>query len=422
MAAHGTWGRSSATGQDDKGRRSWREVVHVVRRLAATLSLVLPDAERSAEPSAGEAHVRWQLAAAAGGFGLFDWNIDTDQMSLDAQAATLCGFHTGADGIVVSRAELRSLVHDEDQARVQAALENAVADGRRFAARYRVRGRDGTLRHLQAMGVLDRRDGPVSPRVVGVVRDVSGEELQLQLAMQRDSAQQLAKAPMDFLSRISHELRTPLNAVIGFAELMSLDASNPLAPSQAQRLQHIVDAGTQLRDLVDDMLDLSRIDAGGISVSVRLIDAAAVLRASIAVVDAIARQHGVQVVNHLGETPLRVYADSQRLQQVFVNLLTNGCKYNRRGGELVVSSEWSARGLVMRFADTGMGIAPKDLAELGRPFNRVGAQSGQVEGSGLGLYIVKLILDRMRAALEVKSEPGLGSCFSVILPIKPPVG
>jgi signal transduction histidine kinase len=169
------------------------------------------------------------------------------------------------------------------------------------------------------------------------------------------------------------------------------------------------------------MLDLSKIDAGAIPVSVRLIDAAAVLRASIAMVDAVARQHGVQVENHLaGDAPMRVYADPQRLQQVFANLLTNGCKYNQRGGELVVSSEWSRGGLVVHFADTGVGIAPEDLVDLGRPFKRVGPQAARVPGTGLGLYIVKLILDRMGARLDIKSEPGLGSTFSVTLPIKPP--
>ena len=154
--------------------------------------------------------------------------------------------------------------------------------------------------------------------------------------------------------------------------------------------------------------------------SVRLIDAAAVLRGAIAMVDAVAREHGVLVENHLDDTPLRVYADPQRLQQVFLNLLTNGCKYNKRGGELVVSSEWSAGGLVVNFADTGVGIAPEDLPDLGRPFKRVGPQAASVRGTGLGLYIVRLILDRMGATLDVKSEPGLGSCFSVRLPIKPP--
>jgi signal transduction histidine kinase len=253
-----------------------------------------------------------------------------------------------------------------------------------------------------------------------VLRDVSAEEQQVQIALQRDNALALARARMDFVSRLSHELRTPLTAVVGFAELMAADTAQPLPPTQHERLRHVLSAGVQLRDLVDEMLDLSKIDAGAIAVSVRFIDAAAVLRVAIALVDPVARQYGVQVVTHLGDRPLHVYADPQRLQQVFVNLLTNGCKYNRRGGQLVVSSEWGPSGLIVRFADTGTGIAPQDLAELGRPFKRLGPQAARVEGTGLGLYIVKLILDRMGATLDVRSEPGLGSCFSVILPIRPP--
>jgi signal transduction histidine kinase len=391
-------------------------------RALDALSMVRADAE----PDAGaaedtrDAAVRWELAAAAAGFGVFEWNVDTDMVTLDAPAAALFGCRIDGPRLVAPRAEIREYVVEDDRVRLRATAEAAVADGRRVTTRFRVRGRDGQLRHVQIVGRV-QHDRPGARRLLGVVRDVSAEEQQGQLASQRDSALAVAKARMDFVSRLSHELRTPLNAIVGFAELMSLDEANALPAPQAQRLQHIVDASVRLRDLVDDMLDLSKIDAGAIPVSVRLIDAAAVLHASIAMVDTIARQHGVRVENHLDtDTPMRVYADPQRLQQVFVNLLTNGCKYNKTGGELVVSSEWNASGLVVHFADTGVGIAPQDVAELGRPFRRVGRQAARVAGTGLGLYIVKLILDRMGAGLDIRSELGLGSTFSVTLPIKPP--
>jgi signal transduction histidine kinase len=322
---------------------------------------------------------------------------------------------------VVDRGELRKHVHEDDRVRLRTTVEGAAADGRRFTVRFRVRGRDGELRHVQVVGRLAGGSASV-PRVVGLVRDVSGEELQGQLAMQRDSALAVAQARRDCVSRLSHVLRTPLNAIVGFAELMTLDADHVLPEAQAQRLWHLVEASRQLRTLVDEMLDLSKIDAGAIPVSVRLIDAGAILRHAAALIEPLARQFGVQIENHLDGRPLLVYADPQRLQQVFVNLLTNGCKYNRRGGELVFSAEWEARGLFVRFADTGIGIAAQDLPELGRPFRRVGAHGAQVAGTGLGLYIVKLVLERMGGALEIRSEPGLGSIFSVLLPIKPPPG
>jgi len=417
MAAHGAWGRSTATGQDDRAKHPWREVLHAIGRTFGAISALKIHADREAIEAHRDAGARWELAAAAAGFGVFEWNLANDLVTLDAPAAGLFGCRTDSDPLTAPRSELRGYVHEDDRARLRATVENAAADGRRFTIRCRIRGRDGELRHVQIVGRLQHG---ATPRVLGVVRDVTGEEQQGQLALQRDSAIAVAKARMDFVSRLSHELRTPLNAIVGFAELMSLDPVDTLPTAQAQRLQHVVDASLRLRDLVDDMLDLSKIDAGAIPVSVRLIDAAAVLRGAIAMVDAVARQHGVRVENHLDDSPMRVYADPQRLQQVFVNLLTNGCKYNKRGGELVVSSEWSAGGLVVNFADTGVGIAPQDLAELGRPFKRVGQQAASVPGTGLGLYIVKLILDRMGATLEMKSEPGLGSCFSVKLPIKPP--
>jgi signal transduction histidine kinase len=412
MAAYDTMGRSTTTGRDRRGKRPFGEILHALGRVVHALSLVDMRGAR-------EAQERWDLAAAAAAFGIFEWDIRTDEVTLDARAAALFGCAADGERVVSHRGELRKHVHEDDRARLRTTVEGAAADGRRFTVRCRVRGPDGELRHVQVVGRLACGKG--GARVVGLVRDVSGEELQGQLAMQRDSALAVAKARMDFVSRLSHELRTPLNAIVGFAELMTLDADNVLPEPQAHRLRHVVEASRQLRTLVDEMLDLSKIDAGAIPVSVRLIDAGAILRSAAALVEPLARQSGVQLENHLDERPLLVYADPQRLQQVFVNLLTNGCKYNRRGGELVFASEWEARGLVVRFADTGIGIAPQDLAELGRPFRRVGAQGSQVAGTGLGLYIVKLILERMGGALEVRSAPGLGSIFSVVLPIRPPV-
>jgi signal transduction histidine kinase len=420
MALHGTWGRSGQTGQEDPEAVPARKGLHGFARLIDTLSIVRFRRDGD-EDAARQAQERWELAAAAAGFGVVEWPVGGDHVTLDARAAALCGCAIEGPSVTVTREELRARVHAEDLVRVRAAFQRA-GEGKRFAVRCRVRTPDGEERHLQIVALQHPAVARSPARVVGVLRDVSAEELQVQLAMQRDNALALAKARMEFLSRLSHELRTPLNAIVGFAELMTLDSGNALPAAQDERLRHVVGAAQQLRGLVDEMLDLAKIDAGAIAVSVRLVDAAAVVRSAITLVEPVATQYGVTLVNHLGEMPLQVFADPQRLQQVFVNLLTNGCKYNRRGGEVVVSSEWSPSGLVVRFADTGLGIAPQDLAELGRPFKRVGTQSTRVEGSGLGLYIVKLILERMRATLDVRSEPGLGSCFSVVLPIRPPGG
>lgn len=421
MAMHRSWGRSSPTGQGNPSRTSWRDIRQGAVRLAAALSIVRFARPGEAPEGPREADERWSLAAEAAGLGRFEWTVGSEEATLDARGAALCGLRAVSHEIRVSREQLRGYVHEEDLARLRGAFEGAVP-GERFSVRWRVRGPDGHSRHVLLVARMHAAQGGAAARVVGVLRDVSLEEQQVQLALQRDNALALAKARMEFLSRLSHELRTPLNAVVGFAELMTADTANPLPGPQEKRLRHAMDAGIQLRDLVDEMLDLSKIDAGAITVAVRFIDAAAVLRSAIALVEPVARQYGVQVVNHADDRPLRVYADPQRLQQVFVNLLTNGCKYNRRGGELVVSSEWGPAGLTVRFADTGAGIPSQDLPELGRPYKRLGPQAARVEGTGLGLYIVKLILDRMGATLDVRSEPGLGSCFSVVLPIRPPAG
>jgi signal transduction histidine kinase len=248
----------------------------------------------------------------------------------------------------------------------------------------------------------------------GVVRDVTDEVRASRLQIEKDAAERSARARAQFLSRLSHELRTPLNAVLGLAQVMELDSRDPPSAQQRARLQMMLQSGWHLLRLVDDVLDITRIDAGKLSLEAAPTDLREVLRASLALIETERADTGVRIVDALPAAPPAVMADPQRLQQVFVNLLSNGCKYNRPGGTLTLAQREAANELAVSFTDEGRGLNEDEQAELFQPFARLPA-TAQVPGTGLGLVVVKLLAEQMGGRVEVESELGRGTCFSVWL-------
>lgn len=378
-------------------------------------------ARREAELQA--ANERWLLAAEGGGLGMYDWDVDHDVLRLDPRAAALYGVAPApGEPAVVRRATVTGLLHPDDLAATRTAVDQALASGRLLRARYRVQrggaGAGAAERHLEVTGLVQQvgEGAQRHTRMVGVLRDVTEEERQAGLARERDAAERTARARMEFLSRLSHELRTPLNAILGFAQLMGMDAARPLPQPHATRLRHILDSGRQLLGLVDDVLDITRIDAGAVQVRLEAVAVADVVAHGVAQVESLAAEHGVRVDVLMPDAPLRVRADRQRLQQVLSNLLSNACKYNHRGGELRLQVQATGDRVAFTVADTGPGIAPADQALLFQPFKRLPGTAAQVEGTGLGLFIVKSLVERMDGRVRLDSRPGEGSRFTVELP------
>ena len=236
------------------------------------------------------------------------------------------------------------------------------------------------------------------------------------------AAQRANAAKTEFLSRMSHELRTPLNAVLGFAQLLRMDAASPLTPAQAQWAQHIENAGGHLLAMINDVLDLSRIESGSMPLSLDTVSVALVVDEALALVSALASEGGVRIriagAPDAGPRHGQVRADHLRLRQVLVNLFGNAVKYNRRGGVVTIAWALSANGTQMRLevSDTGRGMSSEQLAHLFEPFNRLGADATAIEGTGIGLVISQRLVQSMGGELEVSSEAGVGSCFRVVLP------
>jgi PAS domain S-box-containing protein len=217
-------------------------------------------------------------------------------------------------------------------------------------------------------------------------------------------------AKNDFLSRMSHELRTPLTAIAGFAELLTLD---DLRREQHESAETIQRASKHLLRLVDDVLDMARIEAGALSMSLEPVHVADVVDGAIELVRPLADRSNVVLDLTSSPSDLYVLADNQRLKQVLVNLTVNGIKFNRAGGRVTVSAQTQDRLAVIEVADTGAGIDEQSIQRLFTPFERLGAPD--VEGTGLGLALSKAIVEGMGGEIGVRSAPGAGSTFWVSL-------
>ncbi|HET9976895.1 MAG TPA: CHASE domain-containing protein [Burkholderiaceae bacterium] len=254
-------------------------------------------------------------------------------------------------------------------------------------------------------------------RMVWVMEDFT-EHLALEEAQRaRKGAEAANLAKNEFLSRMSHELRTPLNAMLGFTQLLELDRRQPLATHQRDWTAQMRSAGWHLLHMINDTLDLSRIEAGHIDLVPEPLDLDVLIDAARSLVEPLARKRDVSVVLHLGDGARRVLGDATRTTQILSNLLSNAIKYNRVGGEVTVTSRRAgADRVAIEVIDTGDGMDETQLAQLFEPFNRLGRESGPTEGTGIGLVISRRLAEVMGGSLTARSATGLGSTFTLELP------
>lgn len=248
-----------------------------------------------------------------------------------------------------------------------------------------------------------------------VAHDVSEQAEAHELLRRAEAeANRANRAKSEFLSRMSHELRTPMNAILGFAQVLEM---GDLSEGQRESLEHILQGGRHLLDLINEVLDISRIEAGRMSLSVEPVELSETLKESFALVQPLARQYEIRLNGPIGCDSVFVSADRQRLKQVFINLLSNAVKYNRRNGTVTVTCEPVGQRLRIAIADTGSGIPEDKRQQLFVPFERLGAEQSAIEGTGLGLALAKRLIDAMNGTMGMESTVGHGSLFWIELPV-----
>ncbi|MGP1679856.1 MAG: ATP-binding protein, partial [Burkholderiales bacterium] len=310
-----------------------------------------------------------------------------------------------------------------DPGRAEASIKLALADKKVTDYALTVRARDGaeTAVSFNASTFYDR-----DKRLQGVfaaARDITEREHLYQMLQERnvelESAKSVAEkanlAKSDFLSSMSHELRTPLNAILGFAQVMESASPRP-TPSQKRSLDQIIKAGWYLLELINEILDLAKIESGRLTLSREPVLLDHLMLECQAMIEPQAQLRGIGMRFPRFDTPYFVLADRTRLKQVLINLLFNAVKYNRPGGAVVVDCMAVApNSLRISVRDTGMGLPPEKLAQLFQPFNRIGKEAGIEEGTGIGLVVSKRLVELMGGSIGADSTVGAGTVFWVEL-------
>ncbi len=268
-----------------------------------------------------------------------------------------------------------------------------------------------------------RREEDAIQETFRLRKEVARRTADLQLAAEQldaalGKAEHASAAKSDFLASMSHELRTPLNSILGFSQLLLTGKSfEPLSSKHAGAVQQIDQAGRHLLLLIDDILDLSRIEAGRLSLSIETVEVAPLVEEVTSMLQPTAIDASVTVHTDAVFPNLHVRADRRRLQQVLINLVTNGIKYNHRGGSVSVTCREVDGAVRLAVSDTGVGIPAQYMEELFEPFNRLGQEQSTVVGSGVGLALCRRLIEAMQGTIRADSTEGAGSTFTVTLPL-----
>lgn len=244
-------------------------------------------------------------------------------------------------------------------------------------------------------------------------------ELAQKYAEEKENAELANKAKSEFLANISHELRTPLNAIIGFSEIMNQQTFGPLGSEKyAEYVHDIYVSGSYLLNVINDILDMSKIEAGRFTIEHNSIDLAPIIQETVKVVSLNAQEKNIQLVNEM-TNKLTVMADRRAIKQVFINLLSNAVKFTNKGGKVLIRSKLVPGALIISIADNGVGIPAEALSKLGQPFEQAQNQfSKNHSGSGLGLAISKSLVELHGGRLKISSKQGLGTIVSIRIPME----
>jgi len=367
-----------------------------------------------AEEAYRRSEERFALAMRGANDGLWDWNLTTGEVYYSPRWMAMLGYNEIAPTIEA----FRRLLHPEDRDRVL-AVEASYLEGQvdRYQVEFRIRHRSGTYVDILSRGFLVRDDEGRPLRVVGTHVDISEQKLaaqQLKEAKERAEAADRIKSA--FLATMSHELRTPLNSIIGFTGILLQKLPGPLTEEQAKQLGMVQTSARHLLDLINDVLDISKIEAGQLEVVFEPFDLRDMLANAVGAARPLAESKGLELRVDIAESVSEITSDRRRLSQILTNLLSNAIKFTESGYVHVRCTD-DGESIVLSVEDTGIGIGEPDLAELFTPFRQVDSGlTRKYEGTGLGLSICKRLAEKLGGRIDVVSRPGQGTTFSVRIP------
>ena len=369
-----------------------------------------------------------------GHVGSWEWDINKNTIHWADETYRIFGFEP--QEVPATYDVFLDRIHPEDRELVQHAVNNALDKKSPYNINHRILLTNGSERIVNEKGKVhyDAAGNPLL--MIGTVQDITEvkkieqdlrtyqEKLEVlvaertaELLAAKEEADKANQAKSLFLSSMSHELRTPLNSILGFGQLLATDEKNPVTIAQQAHLQRILKSGAHLLSLIDDVLNLSKIESETVEISIEPVDVNAVLVETIELLQEIAKANKVKVSSNSIDMHNYIYADNTRFRQVIMNLLSNAIKYNQPEGSVDLSCEEKENYLRITVSDTGYGIAAEQENFLFEPFCRLGAETSTIEGTGIGLTITKRLVELMDGRIGFESERGKGSKFWVDFPL-----
>jgi PAS domain S-box-containing protein len=330
--------------------------------------------------------------------------------------------YTGVDPTDTGQDLWSRVLHPEDGPRALVRWRHSLRTGEPYQIEYRFRRHDGEYRWflVRAVPVLD--ENGEATRWFGTCTDIHEQkEAQLELARLYDEVREANRAKSEFLRVMSHELRTPLNAILGYADLLEMGIPEPIGPKARHQVERIRLSAEHQKQLVEDILAFTRIDAGRESVEILPVPLQEVVREVTAVISPLAERQGLTFRVEIHDAPATLLTDPRKLRQILLNLLGNAVKFTDRG-DLALRVEQRGPWVGFAVRDTGIGIREADLGHVFDPFWQADSSLTRArEGTGLGLSISRRFAEMLGGEIRVESALGAGSTFTLLLPAAPPL-
>jgi len=364
-------------------------------------------------------HDRLNITLSATGDAVWDWNIITGEFVVTSVYETMLGYKEGE--LIPNIDTWINSVHPDDMSQVQQTL-NDYFDGKEeiYHVELRLRCKDNSWKWVMCRGKVIKKDSSGNPiTMMGLHTDIGKRKaLEMELLQEKEHADKANEAKSHFLSSMSHELRTPLNSILGFSQLLENDLLEPLTEDQADSVSYILKSGNHLLTLINDILDLSKIESGNIDLSIEPLILNTILDECISLISPFAETYEISITQqNRPDDNLKISADYTRIKQVILNLLSNAIKYNSKKGNVTLICTPIEDKLHITIKDTGLGIAKEKQDKLFSPFERLGVENSEIEGTGIGLVICKELIEKMSGSIGFKSEVGSGSVFWIEIPL-----
>ena len=407
------------------GRIRWVDDRTVVQRdengqVVSYQGIVFDITERKqAEEALRTSQERLSLVINATGAGIWEWNIQDDSVYWSDGMAKMLGL--GQEALIVDMERFGQMLHPDDAAMVQANIDKHFQDKTIYHVEQRIQHVDGHYRWLETIGQSVWNEAGEAIRLVGSSIDITArKEAEEELRRAKEVAEQANQLKTQFLSNMSHELRTPLNGIINLTGFVVDGILGEVNDQQIEALQTTIDGGQHLLSLINDILDLTKIEAGLMTVIFEDVNLNTELQGALATTKGLAKNKAIQIISQISPDLPLLLGDRRRIRQILLNLLSNAVKYTK-AGEIRVSAQAENQGIYIRIEDTGIGIAPEDHERVFQSFAQAQNNQENVLSTGLGLPITKQLVELHNGKIWFDSGLNQGSIFHIYLPCRPKI-